>query len=98
MIITVIYTTYCSCEKKAWKKYGIQTLDLCDTGAALYQLNNKLNKLHVSLFWEKGIGGTYLKKDVYKFKGCLHCGSNFIFSLVKCYLNYEKHVQAKFSC
>ena len=29
----------CSCEKKAKKKsglYGIRTLDLCDTGAALY--------------------------------------------------------------
>ena len=51
--------------------YGIRTLDLCDTGAALYQLNNKLNKLHVPLFWEKGIGGPSLKKGVYKFKGCL---------------------------
>ena len=34
---------FCSCEKKALKKklglYGIQTLDLCDTGAALYQAN-----------------------------------------------------------
>ena len=33
----------CSCEKKAWKKfrlqYGIRTVDLCDTGAALYQLS-----------------------------------------------------------
>ena len=30
-----------SCEKKAWKNsglYGIRTLNLCDTGAALYQL------------------------------------------------------------
>ena len=31
----------CSCEKKAWKKnsglYGIRTLDLCDTGAALHR-------------------------------------------------------------
>ena len=79
MIITVIYTTYCSCEKKAWKKYGIQTLDLRDTGAALYQLNNKLNKLHVSLFWEKGIGGTYLKKDVYKFNGGFALWFKFFF-------------------
>ena len=43
---------FCSCEKKARKKkyinklllinsglYGIRTLDLCDTGAALYQLS-----------------------------------------------------------
>ena len=33
----------CSCEKKAQEKnsglYGIRTLDLCDTGAALYQLS-----------------------------------------------------------
>ena len=31
-----------SCEKKAWKNsglYGIRTLNLCDTGAALYQLS-----------------------------------------------------------
>ena len=31
---------FCSCEKKSLKKYGlygIQTLDLCDTGAVLYQ-------------------------------------------------------------
>ena len=33
---------FCSCEKKALKKialYGIWTLDLCNTGAALYQLS-----------------------------------------------------------
>ena len=34
---------FCSCEKKALKKkkglYGIRTLDLCNTGAALYQLS-----------------------------------------------------------
>ena len=32
----------CSCEKKAQKNssfYGIRTLDLCDTGAGLYQAN-----------------------------------------------------------
>ena len=35
---------FCSCEMKAWKKFrffyhnGIRTLDLCDTGEALYQL------------------------------------------------------------
>ena len=32
---------FCSCEKKALKNsglYGIRTLNLCDTGAALYQL------------------------------------------------------------
>ena len=33
---------FCSFEKKAWKNsglYGIRTLDLYDTGAALYQLS-----------------------------------------------------------
>ena len=34
---------FCSCEKKALKKklglYRIRTLDLCNTGAALYQLS-----------------------------------------------------------
>ena len=33
---------FCSCEKKVWKNsglYGIRTLDLCDTDAALYQLS-----------------------------------------------------------
>ena len=35
---------FCSCEKKAWKNFrlvpdSIRTLDLCDTGAALYQLS-----------------------------------------------------------
>ena len=37
---------FCSCEKKARKNsglYGIPTLDLCDTGAALYQLNEQAN-------------------------------------------------------
>ena len=39
---------FCSCEKKAWKHsvlYGIQTLELCDTGAALFLQNvGYLNK------------------------------------------------------
>ena len=33
---------FCSCEKKAWKNsglYEIQTLDLYDTSAVLYQLS-----------------------------------------------------------
>ena len=37
---------FCSCEKKAWKNsglYGIRTLELCDTGAALYQLSYQAN-------------------------------------------------------
>ena len=37
---------FCSWEKKAWKKlglYGIRTLCLCDTGAALYQLSQQAN-------------------------------------------------------
>ena len=28
-----------SSSEKAWKKFGIWTHDLCDTGAVLYQLN-----------------------------------------------------------
>ena len=34
-----IHRHFCSCEKKAWKIQagGIRTLDLCDTGVALYQ-------------------------------------------------------------
>ena len=37
---------FCSREKKALKKLGlhrIRTLDLCDTGAALYQLSKQAN-------------------------------------------------------
>ena len=33
---------FCTCQKKACKSlglYGIRTLNLCDTGAALYQLS-----------------------------------------------------------
>ena len=40
-IIAVIYTTYAAGKRKPEKNsglYGIRTLDLCDTGAALYQL------------------------------------------------------------
>ena len=37
------FRNLCSCEKDSLKKnsglYGIRTLDLCDTGAALYQLS-----------------------------------------------------------
>ena len=42
MIIAVIYTAFTVGKRKPEKNsglYGIQTLDLCDTGAALYQLN-----------------------------------------------------------
>ena len=42
MIIAVIYTTFTVGRRKPEKKsglYGIRTLDLCDTGAALYRLN-----------------------------------------------------------
>ena len=41
-IIAVIYTTYAVVKGKPEKNsglYGIQTLDLCDTGAVLYQLS-----------------------------------------------------------
>ena len=42
MIIAVIYTTFTAGKRKLEKNsglYGIRTHDLCDTGAALYQLN-----------------------------------------------------------
>ena len=42
MIIAVIYETFAAAKKKAWKNpglYGIRIVDLCDTGAALYQLS-----------------------------------------------------------
>ena len=42
MIIAVIYTTFTVGKRKPEKNsglYGIRTLDPCDTGAALYQLN-----------------------------------------------------------
>ena len=42
MIIAVTYATYAVAKRKAEKNagfYGIRTLDLCDTGAALYQLS-----------------------------------------------------------
>ena len=41
-IIAVIYATYAVVKGKPEKNsglYGIQTLDLCDTGAVLYQLS-----------------------------------------------------------
>ena len=47
-IIAVIYATYAVAKRKPEKNsereknsglYGIGTLDLCDTGAALYQLS-----------------------------------------------------------
>ena len=45
-IIAVIYATF-AVAKKAWKEYsglyGIRTLDLCDTGVALYQLSWQAN-------------------------------------------------------
>ena len=43
MIIAVIYATFAVAKRKPEKKnaglYFIQTLYLCDTGAALYQLS-----------------------------------------------------------
>ena len=42
MIIAVTYTTLTAGKLKPEKNsglYGIRTVDLCDTGAALYQLN-----------------------------------------------------------
>ena len=45
---------FCSCEKKAWTNsglYGIRTLDLCDTGAALYQLTSQLGAGRCCSVW-----------------------------------------------
>ena len=42
MIIAVIYANFAVAKRNPEKKsdlYGIRTLDLCDTGAALYQLS-----------------------------------------------------------
>ena len=42
MIMAVIYTTFTVAKSKLEKNsdlYGIQTLDLCNTAAALYQLS-----------------------------------------------------------
>ena len=41
-IIEVISATFAVARRKPWKKlglHGIRTLDLCNTGAALYQLS-----------------------------------------------------------
>ena len=49
---------FCSCEKKAGKNsglYGIRTLDLCDTGAALWSMLGQSQTP-----WEKTL---YLKKN-----------------------------------
>ena len=54
-----------SWKKKAWKKksglYGIRTLDLCDTGAALYQLNSA-----VRIIWFSYIQN-FIKKTLIHF-------------------------------
>ena len=45
-IITVIHATFAVAKLKPEKNsglYGIRTLDLCDTGAALYPLNYLVN-------------------------------------------------------
>ena len=42
MIIAVIYATFAVAKRKPEINsglYGIRTLDLCDTGAALYELS-----------------------------------------------------------
>ena len=45
-IIAVIYAAYAAAKRKREKNsglYGIRTLDLCDTGSALYQLSYHAN-------------------------------------------------------
>ena len=39
---------FCSCEKMPEKKFRIRNLDLCDNGAALYQLRQQAN-------WEQDV-------------------------------------------
>ena len=44
MIIAVIYASFAVAKRKPEKNsglYGIRTLDLCDTGVALYQLSQQ---------------------------------------------------------
>ena len=44
MIIAVIYASFAVAKRKPEKNsgmYGIRTLDLCETGAALYQLSQR---------------------------------------------------------
>ena len=59
---------FCSCKKKAWKNsglYGIWTLDLCDTGAALYQLSLWANwEQVVELVCYKPISIVYIINNV----------------------------------
>ena len=46
MIIAVTYASFAVAERKPEKNsglYRIQTLDLCDTGAAFYQLSQQAN-------------------------------------------------------
>ena len=46
MIIAVIYATFAVAKRKPERNsglYGIRTLDLCDTGAVLYQLSEQAN-------------------------------------------------------
>ena len=46
MTIAVIYATFAVAKRKPERNsglYGIRTLDLCDTGAALYQLSQQAN-------------------------------------------------------
>ena len=45
-IMAVIYATFAVAKRKPEKTsglYGIRTLDLCDAGAALYQLSYQTN-------------------------------------------------------
>ena len=65
MIIAVIYATFAVAKRKPEKNsglYGIRTLDLCDTGAALYQLNNKLNSSKCPFFEKRGLGALIWRK------------------------------------
>ena len=70
MIIAVIYTTFTVGRRKPEKKsglYGIRTLDLCDTGAALYQLNSA-----VRIIWF-----SYIRNFIKKAKSVIEWQNNY---------------------
>ena len=53
MIIAVIYASFAVAKRKPEKNsglYGIRTLDLCDTGVALYQFKSQQAN------WEQVVG------------------------------------------
>ena len=70
-----------SCEKKAWKKSGLNVIwthDLCDTGtgAVLYQLSNQANwELVILWVGKKPVDDEYMPMNIWNII-CLNCGWN----------------------